>query len=201
MKPLIDERPPHEQRQLRNGELLAMLSLIMALMAMAIDLMLSAFDEMRATFGLDPTSNDVAGVVTVFFMGFAVAQFVYGPLTDRFGRKRILAVSIAIYVVGAVASALAPSLGLLLAARFVWGIGAAGSGWLQLQLFVTCSRVSKWRRRCHRSWPCSSWFPSSPRRSAPELLRFTLAVSVLGMRTLVGSAVVVVASTAGNVAR
>ena len=88
-----------------------MLSLIMALMAMAIDLMLSAFDEMRATFGLDPTSNDVAGVVTVFFMGFAVAQFVYGPLTDRFGRKRILAVSIAIYVVGAVASALAPSLG------------------------------------------------------------------------------------------
>jgi DHA1 family bicyclomycin/chloramphenicol resistance-like MFS transporter len=127
MKPLVDERPPHQQPQLRNGELLAMLSLIMALMAMAIDLMLSAFDEMRATFGLDPTSNDVAGVVTVFFMGFAVAQFVYGPLTDRFGRKRILAVSIAIYVVGAVASALAPSLGLLLAARFVWGIGAAGS--------------------------------------------------------------------------
>ena len=127
MKLLVDERPPHQQPQLRNGELLAMLSLIMALMAMAIDLMLSAFDEMRATFGLDPTSNDVAGVVTVFFMGFAVAQFVYGPLTDRFGRKRILAVSIAIYVVGAVASALAPSLGLLLAARFVWGIGAAGS--------------------------------------------------------------------------
>ncbi|MFZ8821481.1 MAG: multidrug effflux MFS transporter [Ilumatobacteraceae bacterium] len=127
MKPLVDERPPHQKPQLRNGELLAMLSLIMALMAMAIDLMLSAFDEMRATFGLDPTSNDVAGVVTVFFMGFAVAQFVYGPLTDRFGRKRILAVSIAIYVVGAVASALAPSLGLLLAARFVWGIGAAGS--------------------------------------------------------------------------
>ena len=127
MKPLVEERPSHQQRQLRNGELLAMLSLIMALMAMAIDLMLSAFDEMRATFGLDPTSNDVAGVVTVFFMGFAVAQFVYGPLTDRFGRKRILAVSIAIYVVGAVVSALAPSLGLLLAARFVWGIGAAGS--------------------------------------------------------------------------
>jgi len=112
---------------LRRGELLAMLSLIMALMAMAIDLMLSAFDDMRATFGLDPTSNEIAGVVTVFFMGFAVAQFVYGPLTDRFGRKRVLGVSIAIYIVGAIASALAPSLGLLFIARFVWGIGAAGS--------------------------------------------------------------------------
>ncbi|MGA0886134.1 MAG: multidrug effflux MFS transporter [Ilumatobacteraceae bacterium] len=116
-----------QKTNLRRGELLAMLSLIMALMAMAIDLMLSAFDEMRTTFGLDPTSNEIAGVVTVFFMGFAVAQFVYGPLTDRFGRKRVLGVSIAIYIVGAIASALAPSLGLLFIARFVWGIGAAGS--------------------------------------------------------------------------
>jgi len=116
-----------QKTNLRRGELLAMLSLIMALMAMAIDLMLSAFDEMRTTFGLDPTSNEIAGVVTVFFMGFAVAQFVYGPLTDRFGRKRVLGVSIAIYIFGAIASALAPSLGLLFIARFVWGIGAAGS--------------------------------------------------------------------------
>jgi len=116
-----------QKTNLRRGELLAMLSLIMALMAMAIDLMLSAFDDMRTTFGLDPTSNEIAGVVTVFFMGFAVAQFVYGPLTDRFGRKRVLGVSIAIYIFGAIASALAPSLGLLFIARFVWGIGAAGS--------------------------------------------------------------------------
>ena len=121
------ERVRTQKREPRQRELLAMLSLIMALMAMAIDLMLSAFDEMRKTFGLEPTSNEVAGVVTVFFMGFAVAQFVYGPLTDRFGRKRVLGVSIAIYVAGAIASALAPSLGLLLTARFIWGIGAAGS--------------------------------------------------------------------------
>lgn len=127
MNPLTVERPREHKPELRRGELLAMLSLIMALMAMAIDLMLSAFDEMRATFGLDPTSNEVAGVVTVFFMGFAVAQFVYGPLTDRFGRKRVLGVSIVIYILGAIGSALAPSLGLLLVARFVWGIGAAGS--------------------------------------------------------------------------
>jgi MFS transporter, DHA1 family, multidrug resistance protein len=127
MNPLTVERAREHKPELRRGELLAMLSLIMALMAMAIDLMLSAFDEMRATFGLDPTSNEIAGVVTVFFMGFAIAQFVYGPLTDRFGRKRVLGVSIAIYIVGAIASALAPSLGLLFVARFIWGIGAAGS--------------------------------------------------------------------------
>ncbi|MGA0731875.1 MAG: hypothetical protein ACO3PL_06700, partial [Ilumatobacteraceae bacterium] len=66
-----------------RNETLAMLSAVMALMAMAIDLMLSAFDEMRVTFGLDPTSNEVAGVVTVFFMGLAVAQLFFGPITDR----------------------------------------------------------------------------------------------------------------------
>ena len=108
-------------------ETLAMLSLIMALMAMAIDLMLSAFDDIRSQFGLVATSNEVAGVVTWFFMGFAVAQFFYGPITDRFGRKPVLGVSIAIYVVGGVLSALAPTLGLLFAARFLWGIGAAGA--------------------------------------------------------------------------
>lgn len=108
-------------------ELLAMLSSIMALMAVALDLMLSAFDEMRAEFGLEPTSNEISGVVTVFFMGLAVAQFFYGPITDRYGRKRVLTASIVIYVLGAVASALAPSLGALLVARFLWGVGAAGA--------------------------------------------------------------------------
>lgn len=110
-----------------RNETLAMLSAVMALMAMAIDLMLSAFDEMRVTFGLEPTSNEVAGVVTVFFMGLAVAQLFFGPITDRFGRKSVLYASVAIYILGAVGSALAPTLPLLLVARFVWGIGAAGA--------------------------------------------------------------------------
>jgi len=110
-----------------RNETLAMLSAVMALMAMAIDLMLSAFDEMRVSFGLEPTSNEVAGVVTVFFMGLAVAQLFFGPITDRFGRKSVLYASVAVYILGAVGSALAPTLPLLLVARFVWGIGAAGA--------------------------------------------------------------------------
>ena len=114
---------PHPGR----NETLAMLSAVMALMAMAIDLMLSAFDEMRLSFGLDPNSNEVAGVVTVFFMGLAVAPLFFGPITDRFGRKSVLYASVAVYVLGAVGSALAPTLPLLLVARFVWGVGAAGA--------------------------------------------------------------------------
>ncbi|MEY2974495.1 MAG: hypothetical protein RIR49_915 [Actinomycetota bacterium] len=129
MTPLtVDDAAPARIRRVPGrNETLAMLSAIMALMAMAIDLMLSAFDDMRLTFGLDPTSNEIAGVVTVFFMGLAVAQLFYGPITDRFGRKAVLTASIVIYIIGAVASALAPTLPALLVARFVWGIGAAGA--------------------------------------------------------------------------
>ena len=118
----VATRPPPGR-----NETLAMLSAVMALMAMAIDLMLSAFDEMRLRFGLDPNSNEVAGVVTVFFMGLAVAQLFFGPITDRFGRKSVLYAGVAVYVLGAVGSALAPTLPLLLVARFVWGVGAAGA--------------------------------------------------------------------------
>ncbi|NNE72403.1 MAG: MFS transporter, partial [Acidimicrobiales bacterium] len=71
--------------------------------------------------------NQTGQVITVFFMGLALAQIVYGPLADRFGRKPILYVGIGIYLLGAIGSALAPSFGWLLASRFVWGVGAAGS--------------------------------------------------------------------------
>lgn len=108
-------------------ELLAFISATMALMALAIDLMLPAFDDIRSDFGLDPDSGEAASVITVFFPGLAVAQVFYGPLADRFGRKPILYSGIVVYIAGAIGSALAPSFELLLVARFVWGIGAAGS--------------------------------------------------------------------------
>ena len=98
----------------------------LALAALGIDLILPAFAAMRVDFGLDPESTAVAGTISAYFLGLALAQIVYGPMADRFGRKPILFVGYGIYLLGAAASALAPSLDLLLAARFVWGLGAAG---------------------------------------------------------------------------
>ena len=104
-----------------------MISSIMALTAMGIDLLLPAFDDIRATFDLPEDSNRVSQVITVYFLGLAVAQLVWGPLADRFGRKKILYCSITVYALGAVLSALAPSFVWLLVGRFVWGAGAAGT--------------------------------------------------------------------------
>ncbi len=108
-------------------ELLTFVSAVMALMALGIDLMLPAFDDIREAFDLGASSPETGKVITVFFMGLAVAQLVYGPLADRFGRKFVLYLGTAIYLVGAIGSALAPTFELLLLSRFVWGVGAAGS--------------------------------------------------------------------------
>ena len=100
--------------------------MIMAMGALAIDLMLPAFDDMREYYELAPDSTKVAQVVTMFFLGMAIAQFFYGPLADRFGRKPVLYVGFMIYGLGALGATLAPSLELVLLASFVWGVGAAG---------------------------------------------------------------------------
>lgn len=104
----------------------ALLSMIMALGALAIDVMLPAFDDIREHYGLPDDSTRVAQVVTTFLLGMALAQFFYGPLADRFGRKPVLYAGFTIYGLGAIGSLLAPSLELLLLSRFIWGVGAAG---------------------------------------------------------------------------
>jgi len=98
----------------------------MALGALGIDLMLPAFDEIRSAFDLAADSTRVAGIVTTYMFGLAMGTLVYGPLSDRVGRRPALYLGFALYALGALGAALAPSLEAILAARFLWGLGAAG---------------------------------------------------------------------------
>lgn len=107
-------------------ELLTFASAAMALMALGIDTMLPAFDEMRATFGLEDDAPEIGNTITSYLFGTALAQLVWGPLSDRFGRRPVLYAGLVVYIAGAIASALAPTLGTLFAARFLWGFGAGG---------------------------------------------------------------------------
>jgi DHA1 family bicyclomycin/chloramphenicol resistance-like MFS transporter len=113
-------------RTLDDREFIALLSMIMAVGALSIDLMLPAFADIRADFGLAADSTAVTGIVSAFLLGLALGQIPYGPFSDRFGRKPMLYAGFAIYAAGAIGAALAPTLPLILAARFIWGLGAAG---------------------------------------------------------------------------
>ena len=98
----------------------------MALGALGIDLMLPAFDEIRSAFDLAADSTRVARIVTTYMLGLAMGTLIYGPLSDRVGRRPALYLGFALYALGALGAALAPSLEGILAARFLWGLGAAG---------------------------------------------------------------------------
>jgi DHA1 family bicyclomycin/chloramphenicol resistance-like MFS transporter len=113
------------RRTMGGRELVAVLALVMSIVALAVDIMLPAFADIRAEFGMAADSTAAAGLITTFLLGLASSQLVYGVMADRFGRKPVLYAGIGLYIIGALASALAPGLGWLLAARFLWGVGAA----------------------------------------------------------------------------
>lgn len=106
-------------------EFLALVAGCMAMAAVGIDLLLPAFGDMRREFGLASDSTQVAQLITAFFVGLAAGQLVYGPLSDRFGRKPLLFTGLGVYVVAAAGASFAPSLHVLILVRFLWGLGAA----------------------------------------------------------------------------
>ena len=108
-------------------EFVLFIALVSAMSALAIDIILPAFEEMRPAFGLDDDSTRLSLTVTLFLMGAGVGNLFYGPIADAVGRKPTLAGSMTLYGVAALAAALAPSLGVLYASRFVWGFASAGS--------------------------------------------------------------------------
>ncbi len=108
-------------------EFVLFMALVAAMSALAIDILLPAFGQMRPAFGLDDDSTRLSLTVTLFLMGTGVGNLFYGPLADAVGRKPTLAAGMALYAAAALTAALAPSLGVLYASRFVWGFAAGGS--------------------------------------------------------------------------
>ncbi len=112
-------------KQRTSAEFVALVALTTSLVAMSIDSMLPALGDIAVDLAL-PDANDRQLVLTAFFGGLSVGQLVYGPLSDRTGRKPALYSGIALFILGGVCCALAPDFGTLLAGRALAGFGAAG---------------------------------------------------------------------------
>jgi MFS transporter, DHA1 family, multidrug resistance protein len=91
----------------------------------ALDIYLPALPSIAKDFQTDGSTIQLS--LTSYFIAMAIAQIVYGSVSDMFGRRPPLIVGMTIYVIGAVGCALAPSVHALIAFRFIQGLGA-GAG-------------------------------------------------------------------------
>jgi len=103
--------------------LLVVLALLSAVAPVATDLYLPAFPEMTAE--LQASATAVQLTLTAFLLGLTFGQLTFGPLSDRLGRRRPLIVGALLCVAASVVAATAPSVGILIAARFAQGFGGA----------------------------------------------------------------------------
>jgi MFS transporter, DHA1 family, multidrug resistance protein len=105
-------------------EFVVLIALMMALTALSIDVMLPALPRISESFALT-NPNDRQGVIMSYLLGFSSGQLIYGPISDRFGRKPTLMVGLVIFACGALAASIAPDFRLLLLARAAQGLGGA----------------------------------------------------------------------------
>lgn len=73
---------------------------------------------------LGTTSGAAQLTLSAYIIGLAVGQLTYGPISDRFGRKPVLLVGMAIYAAASLGAVVAPTIEALIAARFVQAVGA-----------------------------------------------------------------------------
>ena len=114
---------PTSDRAAIGSTTILLLALLTALDAMAIDMYLPGMPAIAQDFGVAPSR--IQQTLAVFLAGLALGQGLYGPLLDRYGRRKPLLIGIVIFVAGSVLAALAPSVEWLMAARFLQALGAA----------------------------------------------------------------------------
>ncbi|MAK64024.1 MAG: MFS transporter [Maricaulis sp.] len=118
------QRPLGDSFPLSLTEFVALLVAMTSVVALAIDMMLPALDDIAGDLGVTE-ANDQQFVIGVYLTGFGAAQLFYGPLSDRFGRKPVIMVSLGLFLLTSLICTLSPSYDLLLIARFLQGAAAA----------------------------------------------------------------------------
>lgn len=130
-----DAPSPHHS-PMGFGEFVIVIASLMAMTSLATSMMLAVLAEIGKTFGLAETGTQ--SVLTSFFVGFAVGQFIVGPISDRFGRRALLIGGLALYLAGSLLCIVAPSFETLLAARLIQGLGAAAPRIITISVIRDC---------------------------------------------------------------
>ena len=108
--------------------LVAYLVLLSAFGSFVNDMYLPTLPEMRRFFGCSVSTVQLG--LTFGMIGLGVGQLFLGPLSDHYGRKPVLVISMLVFIGGAIASVYSPTIHAFLGWRFIQGIGASGGYFL-----------------------------------------------------------------------
>lgn len=104
--------------------LILILGLVTALSPFSIDMYLPAFPAIAHDLHC-PVSR-VQLSLTSYFIGIAIGQLIYGPLLDRFGRKKPLYIGLLVYVLASLGCSVTKSVNMLIAMRLLQALGSCG---------------------------------------------------------------------------
>ncbi len=107
-----------------NREFVIMMAALMSITALSIDTMLPALPQIGQDLNV-VDANERQGIITLFMLGLGIGSLIYGPLSDRFGRRNVLLVAACLQFMATLTCALAPSFPVLLAARLLAGLSVA----------------------------------------------------------------------------
>ena len=112
-------------RPIRFGEFVALMAMMISLVALSIDALLPALPEIGQALGVQ-RDNDNQLIISVLFLGLAVGQMIYSPLSDSIGRKPAIYAGFGLFILGCLLALLATSFPVLLIGRIMQGLGVAG---------------------------------------------------------------------------
>jgi MFS transporter, DHA1 family, multidrug resistance protein len=109
----------------RYVSLILILGSLTALSPFSIDMYLPGFPAIAAD--LATSASKVSLSLSGFFIGISLGQLLYGPLLDRFGRKKPLYIGLSVYILASIGCALSHTIGALIILRFIQALGSCAA--------------------------------------------------------------------------
>ncbi len=103
-------------------EFIALMASLMSLVALSIDAILPALDQIGLSIGVTNKADNQL-LITMIFLGLGFGQLIFGPLSDSFGRKKMVYIGFFIFVIASFICISSTSLEMMLFGRILQGIG------------------------------------------------------------------------------
>lgn len=122
--------------KISDFKIIAILCLISSLGRFVLDSYLPSLPAISDQFTI--SSQETQFTLTIYLLGFSVSQLIYGPLSDRYGRKSIILLGMLVFFIGSFVCAIASSAAILLISRLIAGMGAGACGVLNRAIASDC---------------------------------------------------------------